>query len=93
MTTTLKRLDDGREFSIFGEEVLAWSVGLYMTINEEHAGFPRARTVIRAMRVYRPDSLLREHRDSLRGIFGMFHGNARRMLLLLEEEAPELRIE
>ena len=90
-TSGTKQLDDGRVFPVFGEDVLAWSVGLYMTGAEESAGFPRARAVARAMREHRPSELNREHSEALRAGFGVFSGNGRQLRLLLEEEAPELR--
>ncbi len=75
-----------RGFPLFGSEELAWDVGLYMTITEERANFLRARTVITAMAVHRPDQLTRERGqlrfDSLNRVFG--HNAAREMRLVDE---------
>lgn len=75
-----------RGFPLFGAEELSWDIGLYMTISEERANFPRARTVITAMSVHRPDQLARESGqlrfDSLNRVFGH---NAARELRLIDE--------
>ena len=75
-----------RGFPLFGSEELAWDISLYMTIAEERADFPRARTVITAMSVHRPDQLARERGqlrfDSLNRVFGH---NATRELRLINE--------
>lgn len=75
-----------RGFALFGSEELSWDIGLYMTITEERANFPRARTVITAMSVHRPDQLARERGqlqfDSLNRVFGH---NAERELRLIDE--------
>lgn len=90
--TTLGKTEDGREFPVHEGELLAWSPGLYSTIDEERAGYPRMRAVIRAMREHRPGDLRREYVDLLRAQFGMFSGPAGRNLAVLLEEAPEVEI-
>lgn len=75
-----------RGFPLFGSEELSWDIGLYMTISEGPTHFPRARTVITAMSVHRPDQLARERGqlqfDSLNRMFGH---NAARELRLIDE--------
>lgn len=75
-----------RGFPQFGSEELSWDIGLCMTISEERTHFPRARTVITAMALHRPDQLAREREqlqfDSLNRVFGH---NAARELRLIDE--------
>lgn len=76
---------NGNLFPSYNGEALSWSIGLYHTFSEEQAGFPRARTVIAAMREHRPEQLERERRDMLSASFDrMFGHNARKMLDLIE---------
>jgi hypothetical protein len=83
----LVELQDGRVFPTYGEETLAWNIGLYMTLTEERLGFPRAKAVITAMRVYRPDQLSRERSSALRGSFDKIFGRASAQLLKLIDES------
>lgn len=77
-------LPDGRRFPSYEGLPLAWSSGLYMTTEEERAGYPRARAVLAEMS---SKDLLRERaeaiRDSLGGLFGH---NAKKHLALVEAE-------
>ena len=65
--TTLK---DGRKFPQYNGETLSWSIGLYHTLTDQREGFPRMRTVIRAMREYMPEELKRERYEMLKASFG-----------------------
>ncbi len=81
------REPDGALFPVYNGELLSWSIGLYMTANEEKAGFPRAKRVIQAMRKYRPEQLERERVEMLKGSFDrMFGHNAKKVLRLIERE-------
>jgi hypothetical protein len=80
-------LPDGRVFPVYEGQPLSWSIGLYMTPNEQHLGYPRSKAVVNAMRVHRPDQLERERRDSVRASFGMFRGNAATLLRLIDTVA------
>lgn len=84
--SALVTLTDGRVFPSFNGEALSWSPGLYFTLVDEQAGYPKTRTVLKAMAEHRPDQLEREYRDMLRGSFDRVFGhNARKMLALIEE--------
>ena len=86
----LVTLADGRTFPTYEGETLSWSIGLYHTLNEERAGYPRMRAVIQAMRVHRPEALRRERYDMLKGSFDRIFGyNARKVLDVIDSEAPE----
>lgn len=80
----LGKTQDGRVFPLHGEELLSWSID-YTSPIDELQGFPRMRTVIRAMREHRPDQLRAEYVDCLRGMRGMFGGSRMIMRILLEE--------
>ena len=85
--TTIVELQDGRIFPTFQGETLAWDIGLYTTLNEERAGYPRARAVIAAMRIYRPSQLEQERKKSLKASFDRVFGhNAAKLLVLLGED-------
>lgn len=78
---------NGNPFPLYNDAPLSWSIGLYHTFAEEEAGFPKARTVIRAMRVRRPDQLEQERASYLRASFDrMFGHNAKRMLTIIDDE-------
>jgi hypothetical protein len=80
-------LADGRMFPSYNGEVLSWDIGLYMTHNEETKGYPRARSVIAAMKEYRPVELEKERLEMLRASFNrMFGCNVRSVLRLIEQE-------
>lgn len=84
-TATTITLDDGRIFPAYQGKALCWSVGLYMTTNEAMCGYPKAKTVIAAMRAHRPDELERERREMLKASFNrMFGHNAKTCLALIE---------
>lgn len=68
---------------------LSWSLS-YDSANDERAGYPRLRAVVKAMLAERPEQLLCEHDDLSRARFGVFGANADRIVRILEEEAPEL---
>jgi hypothetical protein len=81
------REPDGAPFPVYDGELLCWSTGVYDTWNERHAGYPRMRAVIRAMKRYRPVELERERREMLRASFdAMFGRNAKRVLAVIESE-------
>lgn len=78
-------LEDGRMFPVYEGEPLSWI--LDNSFGEQQKGYPKARAVIRAMMVYRPEQLERERREMLKCSFDrMFGMNAKRMLDLIEEE-------
>lgn len=87
---TVITLPDGRMFPAYDNEPLSWDVGVYFTLNEERQGYPRLRTVLAAMREYRPDQLEREKRELLKGTFDKVFGhNARKLLALIEKTEDE----
>lgn len=78
---------DGREFPALDGELLAWDSGLYMTWNEERAGYPRARAVLAETDTERLWALERGLvRDSLGRMFGH---NASKHLALVREELAQ----
>lgn len=79
------KLPDGRVFPEYNGEALAWDYGLYMTTNEEQAGYPRARVVINELITEDPNRFCREVREMQKAQFGLFSGNARRALNLLRD--------
>ncbi len=83
----LIELTDGRKFPQYKGETLSWSIGLYHTLTDQREGFPRMRTVIRAMQQYRPEDLKRERYEMLKASFGhMFGHNAKVALAVIDEE-------
>lgn len=84
----ITNLPDGRVFPVYEGQPLSWSIGLYMTANEQHVGYPKATAVVNAMRVHRPDQLARERRDCVRASFGMFRGNAANLLRVIDALPP-----
>lgn len=77
-------LEDGRKFPEFEGEALAWSVGLYMTLAEEGAGYPRARAVLAELD---PERLETERREMVKASFCRIFGhNAKKRLRLIEAE-------
>lgn len=84
METTMVR-EDGLRFPVYNGELLSWSIGLYNTWNDQNAGYPRTKAVIRAMREYRPEQLERERRELVRGSFDRVFGrSAKRLLDVIE---------
>lgn len=82
---TLGATEDGRQFPQFNGKLLSWT--LELTYTDEIAGFPKLRTVIRALKEYRPEQLERERREILRASFDrMFGHNAKKVLAVIEEE-------
>lgn len=77
---------NGNPFPEFEGEALSWSIGAYDTINEQHAGYPRMRTVIRAMHEYRPEQLETERRSLVRGSFDRVFGRAAKAQLKIIDE-------
>ncbi len=90
MTTTSVKIGktaDGREFPEYQGELLSWSIGLYNTFDEARIDYPKMRTVIRALLVYRPEQVERERREMLKASFGSLFGhNARKVLTVIEQE-------
>ena len=77
-------LEDGRTFPEHNGEALSWSVGLYMTWNEERAGYPKAKAVLAELDSGRIIALKRSRtRDQFDRMFGH---NARKELDLIEAE-------
>ena len=66
-------------------EALSWSVGLYMTAHESRDDYPRARTVAKALKVFRPATFEREKLEALKSTFGIFPTNAKAILRIYEE--------
>ena len=84
--TQLATLPDGRVFPTFDGETLSWSIGLYMTPNEERAGFPRANAVARAMYKFRLEQLIHERSETLKATFdSMFGHNAKKTLKIIDD--------
>jgi hypothetical protein len=76
----------GYEFPMYEGELLSWSIGLYMTLEQERLGYPKARIVIQAMQDRRPKQLALERYEMLRGSFDrMFGHNARKVMELIDE--------
>ena len=79
----------GHEFPLFDGKLLSWS--LSMTLQDEQEGYPRLRTVIRAMAERRPVQLERERIDMVKGSFDpVFGHNAKKCLQVIEEELDRL---
>jgi hypothetical protein len=77
--------EHGSEFPLYQGKLLSWH--LEMTWEDEKAGFPKMRTVIRAMIERRPEQLAKERYEMLRGSFDrMFGHNARKCLAVIDEE-------
>jgi hypothetical protein len=74
-----------RDFPVYEGEKLSWSLN---TTNEDRSkGYPRLRTVVRAMIEQRPDQLDREKRDLVKGSFDRaFGAESKRVLAIIEEE-------
>jgi hypothetical protein len=72
-------------FPEYQGEALSWSVGLYMTTDESRDGYPRARTVAKALKAFRPATFEREKLEALKATFGMFSTNAKTALRIYEE--------
>lgn len=79
-------LEDGRVFPVYEGQPISWH--LYNSSSEEQKGYPRARAVIAAMMVYRPEELARERRDLLKSSLHdrMFGHNAKKLLALIASE-------
>lgn len=76
---------NGNLFPSLPGEALSWSIGLYMTEAERQLDYPRARAVIRAMLIHRPQQLEQERREMVRASFGkMFGHNAAKCLHVIE---------
>lgn len=80
-------LNDERVFPGYNGEALCWDIGAYNSVDEERAGYPRMRAVIRAMIEHRPDQIERERHEMLRASFDrMFGHQAKRSLRVIEDE-------
>ena len=78
---------NGNPFPSYQGEALSWSIGLYDTINEANAGYPRMRVVINAMREHRPEQLETERKELVKASFDrMFGCAAKRQLSIMEAE-------
>ena len=86
MTKLIEQLEDGRTFPAYNGETLSWSPGLYTSLIEQRAGYPRMRAVLRAMKEYRPEQLERERRALLKASFDRMFGNAAKASLRVIEE-------
>lgn len=77
--------EHGFEFPIYDGKLLSWT--LSGDWEDEQAGFPKMRTVIRAMMERRPGQLARERYEMLRGSFDKVFGrNAAKVLAVIDEE-------
>ena len=56
-----------------------------MTTNESREDYPRARTVAKALKAFRPATFEREKFEALKDTFGMFSTNAKAALRIYEE--------
>jgi hypothetical protein len=80
--------EHGYEFPMYDGKLLSWAVSL--TLADEQEGFPRARTIIQAMRERRPEQLARERYEMLKGSFDSIFGhNAKKCLDLIDEECAK----
>ena len=87
MRTDTLIIHNGNPFPSFEGEALSWSIGLYDTLNEHKAGYPRLRTVVRAMAEHRPQQLADECKMLRRASFDRMFGNAaRHQLSIIESE-------
>jgi len=85
MENKLAKNESGYEFPVYNGQLLSWAISL--TLADEQEGYPRARTVIRAMHQYRPEQVERERVEMLKGSFDRVLGhNAKKALDLIEEE-------
>src|SRR6266481_978742 len=90
MTRTIEygKSEHGHEFPIYDGQLLSWS--LSMTLADEQEGFPRLRTVIRAMMERRPEQLRKERYEMLRGSSDrMFGHNASKCLHIMDAEMTQ----
>jgi hypothetical protein len=86
--TLIESPSNGNMFPEFNGQPLSWSIGLYNTLNDEKAGYPKTRCVIRAMKYYRPMQLESERKELVRSCFDRLFGhNARKLLAILDEDA------
>lgn len=88
MTIEYGKSEYGSEFPLFNGQLLSWA--LDMTLRDEQEGFPRLRTVIRAMVERRPQQLERERIDMVKGSLDPAFGhNAKKCLQIIDEELAE----
>lgn len=83
---------DGRAFPMHEGKLLSWDIGSHNSHNEQQAGYPKMRTVIRAKLQHgRGDEVEGERRDMLRSAMGdrMFGHNARKVLDVIEDEVSK----
>ena len=73
-------------FPCHNGEALAWDPGPYMTWNEAGQGYPKAMTVLRALRDYCPNRFDLMHIETLKNSMqdAMFGHNAAKLLNLIE---------
>ena len=70
---------------------LSWSIGSQLTTDDQRAGYPATKTIIRAFRDHRPEQLAREKHVLLRASFDrMFGHNAQTLLSLIKEVEQEV---
>ena len=79
------KLPDGREFPTHdGVTPLSWPVGSHFTLQDEREGYPRCKAVLAETS---DEQLERDRSENLRASFNrMFGHNARRLLILIENE-------
>jgi hypothetical protein len=85
--------DNPNLFPSHNGEPLSWSIGVHHSINEENAGYPKMRAVIRAMAKHRPEQLANEHRELVKSSMGkMFGHQAKKQLNVVEEEMGRMKM-
>ena len=87
MTTKIEygKSEHGYEFPIYNGELLSWH--LSSTLDDQRQGFPKMRTVIRAMIERCPEQLAKERHEMLKGSFDkMFGHNAKTVLDVIDSE-------
>ncbi len=76
---------NGRLFPAHNGKALSWVISA--THEDRVEGFPRLRSVIRAMRELRPEQLAQERRELIKDSFGQLFGhNAKELLKVIESE-------
>jgi hypothetical protein len=87
VTNLIDARGDGCLFPEYEGQALCWHIGSYNSWEEKLAGYPRMRTVLRAMIEHRPAEVERERREMLKASFDRMFGHvAKETLLVIEQE-------
>ena len=80
-----------RPFPTYEGEVLCWDAGAHFTLADEQEkdGYPRTKTVLRALKHYRPDQFKKERHDALKASFSKLWPAAKRYWKIIKEIEEE----